>query len=694
MDCVSLVAVDCGLQTETFKLVCDEQALVIEAQLNPTIAPGPRDGDVQLALGGSTAGALSDFGSRHSSALPLMKKYMLQHLRESLRGASDELFCVPMRPGVLRQLRSLLRPSLEPGHVRASDLNLPSFDVDLDSVMARDLEAANAFAEAVRGMLFFHVVKSAPSRLIRVAAENEEGFSAADIVIAPHRVLHADAEARESVVECSAMDWLNQGDKQPFLLSLDNFECEDLLRMFQLRAGENLSHGLWGADASLLRLPRGSEDCLPELLEDLLAKRGDNVYELDVRRPGTELWKPCLAAMANAGLLRKVSDDARFSRWVLRDLGLQTIKAGYKLTQPKPVLQIRKDVELQDLSVWELIASLREKGWLHMVKNAGREPAFVPGSGPWVWYSKPGDESVSSWYLLSLLKGNAEEVPHWKRASFYQALVEGKEVAQAHRRCPARTLAIRNVDEHEWDVPTLEDTVQPQPKQRGRKRRLCQIEQAAAVMDDNEALDNDAILDAEGANANAVFEALEMPESPSRTSGDDSPADVELNDDADSSDDSSSSSNTSSSSSSKPDAAAKVRPKAKARNKAKAAAAARAVNPKASFRHGMGHLVRVYKKGQPEGWELSCQHPCHTDAKCRKNLKEITRGRTADQTLNLLKVWLIRGRHSCTAAEHMGDIWSEVERDFKNGQIEVAPEVPPMQYTGRDGLPHVFVPRA
>ena len=643
--------------------------------------------DLRMALvGAASSSSSSEICRRHSSAMPMLKKYMLQHLRERL-AEREEIFCVPLRPGILRRLQNVLRPSLPGEHTTAEELQLPSFQIDLDQMSLEDMHAGTDFGKALQQVLFCHVVRTGPSKLVRVSAAGEIGFQASDVVIAPHRVLHVDGSQREVVLEASSLDWVTQGGKEPLILSLESFSCEDLLCMFKWQTDEMLAHGLWGCE-----MPPGFasqyQSVLPKLLEALLAEHGHHGYVLDARREGAAEWKSCLDAMQGAGHVRMTGDDSRFSRWLLLKEGQQAIKVGYRVRRPEIALRVRQDVEAASLTVWELIATLDQQGWTHLIleKSSTHEP-YVPGSGPLVWYTKPGDDTVSSWYLLALLQGTVE-VPHWKAAAFYQALVEGRAVAK-RARCSRQALAIKNVDPDEWDLPAPLPA-EPMTRKQGRKRKL-----PPPALNDNEALDNDALAgqpeDEELTRLiNEELEAELAKLDSASCSASSAPGAREEADE----ESSSSSSSSSSTSSSKGGPAPSAGRKARAKNLARAKAAqARAANPKASIRYGMGHCVRVYKKGEAIGWEMSCGHPGHRDLKCRKNLKEVTRGRTAQDTLQLLKIWLIRGRHALSGKEHLTEIWSEVERDFKLGQLEQAPEEPPLNYTDLDGQTKWYNPR-
>ena len=139
----------------------------------------------------------------------------------------------------------MLQPSLLQRHTTEQDLQLPSFQVDIDKSPLEDIHLATAFGQAARSVLFFHVVRCSPKKVVRVVAEGEAGFDVSDVVIAPHRVLHADAGHREIIVDSSSLDWVSQGNKEPFILSLEVFSCEDLLYMCKWTTHQRLAHGLW-----------------------------------------------------------------------------------------------------------------------------------------------------------------------------------------------------------------------------------------------------------------------------------------------------------------------------------------------------------------------------------------------------------------------------------------------------------------
>ena len=154
-----------------------------------------------IGEGGSTG---TSTACMHSSAHPLLKKYMLQFLREVVPENQDALFSIPFRAGMLRRLQDSLKS--QGAESSGTDLEVPRFDLDMDGIALKDVGAANSFNKAVQRVLFFHVVKSSPAKLIRAATEDEVGFDSDDIVIAPHRVLNVTASQREIV--WNAAQWI------------------------------------------------------------------------------------------------------------------------------------------------------------------------------------------------------------------------------------------------------------------------------------------------------------------------------------------------------------------------------------------------------------------------------------------------------------------------------------------------------
>ena len=134
--------------------------------------------------------------------------------------------------------------------------------------------------------------------------------------------------------------------------------------------------------------------------------------------------------------------------WRLTATGKEAIDVCFALSNPKPVLEARSDVAQDELSVWELVLLLFQKGFRHVVKHRSRKDIAYDGAGDAnkIWYTQPDALSVSRHYLLCLLRGGLE-VPRWKPNAFYAALLEGKPYERKAR--PVNMLT--NFDENDMD---------------------------------------------------------------------------------------------------------------------------------------------------------------------------------------------------------------------------------------------------
>jgi len=667
---------------------------------------------------------------------------MLQYLQNYFHQSDGLFFSIPMKAGVLKRLQALLQASQSPMLDPARDFSLPAFDIDLDSMLLDmdGLQQASSFGEAVKHVLFFQIVRASPKRVVRAVVDGELGFSSGDIVIAPHHALVVDGAQRAVVVDSSALGCVNHGDKQPFVLSLHSFSCEELLQIYKWQADDTLVYGLWGHHSGFVSsLAPDTRELLPSILRDLLMHQ-DGGYVLDQRQSGADQKQACLEALQAVGVVRAGLNDARFPIWFLAEASIPAVKAGYRVASPQHALAIQNEIPLRERSVWELLVILDQDGWEHKVKNtSSNDEPYVPGSGEKLWYSKPGDDTVSFWYLLALAQGE-HTIPHWQKSGFYQSLVEGE--AMQRRPPRRRPLPIENVDDDAWDLalPLEQSTCRKRQKQLGASTQHPQLH---AIEDVAPGDDLDMSLfgpssDEEHSSQVAGFEphvpestsavvptlvsshdavsaaGPEGPQSPkeisgSPKSGSSSSSSSTGSSSSSSSNDTKSGSSSSSSSSSEAEEAEEPDPSGQPRGSGcapvpKAApmpvpigagaqgphSKERAFNPRAGFDYGLGHAVRTYKDGEPIGWEMNCGHPCHTARQCRKNLKETTKSRSAEQTMRLLKWWIIRGMHTQSSDEHMKDVWSELLREASSGYLEEPPDRPPLEYTGVDGQRHTW----
>ena len=196
---------------------------------------------------------------------------------------SKDFFSVPCRPGMLRTLQGCLRPQSSAD----CHISFEGFHVDLEptsaAIESEGVADAASFGEAVREILFFHVVRGSPNSLVRVIVDGESGFDAADIIIAPHRTLHVKGHSRGVIVDSVALEWLNHSEKQLFVLSLASFSCEELASICK-----------WKPVSGVLRRQRSSR--LQLVLRTSFHKYSKS-FCLQVRTMGSKSMLESLACM-------------------------------------------------------------------------------------------------------------------------------------------------------------------------------------------------------------------------------------------------------------------------------------------------------------------------------------------------------------------------------------------------------------
>ena len=208
----------------------------------------------------------------------------------------------------------------------------------------------------MRSLLYFHVVRLAPRKLHREHVDGEVGFDLDDMVIAPHRVLHIDAERRRVFVEVSSLDYTTSISTQPFVLSLSTFSPEQLLDLRQWQMEDELMYNIWDC-AVLERLPLApvSARFMPGVIKDLLERHSENGASFDSRHSEFAHHISVLASLEDAGCIKQQARDARYSTWKLTPDGYGTIKPGFHLHDPSRSLIERKGIVLAERSIWELI---------------------------------------------------------------------------------------------------------------------------------------------------------------------------------------------------------------------------------------------------------------------------------------------------------------------------------------------------
>jgi hypothetical protein len=134
------------------------------------------------------------------------------------------------------------------------------------------------------------------------------------------------------------------------------------------------------------------------------------------------------------------------SSWHLRQLADDRLSVGATLIDPQYAVRPREGLEVADMTVFELICHLRDKGWGREVwlENGYPPPFKVLRQIPKTWWIKRNTKTVSRAYLLALAcpkqlmdLGNYD-VEHLRPAQYYQSLLG----TSKHRRTSRTALAI------------------------------------------------------------------------------------------------------------------------------------------------------------------------------------------------------------------------------------------------------------
>ena len=146
--------------------------------------------------------------------------------------------------------------------------------------------------------------------------------------------------------------------------------------------------------------------------------------------PPNAVSQRVLDFLSEAGVVECCHDS-----WRLTGLGMQRLSHGLKLERPFKVCQ-RREVPIADMTTYELIVLLRERGWVwNLWVPKSKRPAhlvlpeaYVPGSAK-VWFS-PGISVV--WPYLAVLAQVDElasqglpRVPHAREVALYNKILRG-----------------------------------------------------------------------------------------------------------------------------------------------------------------------------------------------------------------------------------------------------------------------------
>ena len=191
----------------------------------------------------------SDFpdqrGLRHmlqrqtSESKLLLHALMIQRLCAALKDDAHFL-SLPYPATAMRTLASALQMPNQPGYQGGSDINLDAeLRIRPEAGTELPIEATLAHKKklsvAARALMFFKVVRSNPGSLKRNKVQNEVGFSAADMVVAPHRLCQIQFAKKQMAVEATALQMPARPRESipgsSVIISFSVLECEQLAQL-------------------------------------------------------------------------------------------------------------------------------------------------------------------------------------------------------------------------------------------------------------------------------------------------------------------------------------------------------------------------------------------------------------------------------------------------------------------------------
>lgn len=362
--------------------------------------------------------------------------------------------------------------------------------------------------EHLPAVLFFRIVSTHAARhkLVRDSVRIQRSDT---LVVSRVELAHVDIASRTLRVYVESGDGSASADLDiltPGALSSDDFTT--------LR--------IWDVGSRLLytcgrHTPQRLVDPLTFVIGGMLdarAKAADGAYVYKQCDDPTSERIEALEFLKVRGLATCVLIDDR-SLWCLTDDGKSKLQVSYYLENPRLALSKRPGRRLADMSVFELMCTLREEGWASAVLGphdggklgkalpADRKPlAYTPG-GAKTWWIHHRDQTVKSAYLLCLLRAaeHGRLVEHFKPLAYYQAMLEGRDWQPRRRAVDFQFAASADI--------TLQ---QPAPKRR-RKAPVVHRARAHPAHVESAGSDNDDDADA----------AVEEDEDASGSSEDDSP---------------------------------------------------------------------------------------------------------------------------------------------------------------------------
>jgi hypothetical protein len=223
---------------------------------------------------------------------------------------------------------------------------------------------------------------------------------------------------------------------------------------------------------------------------------GQHSYELRTEEADFAAQTKALEFLVEHGIVERVFENATSAGWRFTAAGCKRIQLSLVLHSPCRALAVR-DVDLREMTVYELMLTLEKRGWTGKVlqprrRRLKRDAIEVPqtyiasqASCELIWWVRSGDNAVHREYLLALaLAGqHGRAVEHLRSKRWYEALLAGK---PEPKRRPRRT---------EFQFGLEDKASRPRPLPRPPPAKRQRAEALAAKPQPQAALLNETLLE-------------------------------------------------------------------------------------------------------------------------------------------------------------------------------------------------------
>jgi hypothetical protein len=189
-----------------------------------------------------------------------------------------------------------------------------------------------------------------------------------------------------------------------------------------------------------------------------------------------------LETFAAGGFVECLDKTDSTTSWVLTHCGASALQSSYLLSEPDIVLDRRRDLPDNDLTLFELLRLMEDGGWVCHVKpkkakrgrrkktagdEVGIDPVDFMKGLPTVWWLRPDLKSVFREYLLALRRcqeGSIKDVvQHFQPKGYYTALLDGVPYAPKRKKSRQADFSFRVPGE-------ARPQERPPPRRRVRQR--------------------------------------------------------------------------------------------------------------------------------------------------------------------------------------------------------------------------------